>query len=51
MFIIAKQMIHLSEYVASIQERINENIEQISHIDANIKICIKYITSTLVGHL
>jgi len=46
-----KQSIPLSEYVVSLQERINENIEQISYIDANIKRGIKNITSTLAAHL
>ena len=46
-----KKSIPLSEYVVSLHDRINKNIDQIFYIDANIKRGIKYITSTLVVHL
>lgn len=41
----------LSEYVACLQERINKNIGQISHIDVDFKKEIINLTSTLATHL
>jgi len=46
-----KKKVQLTEYVLSLQRKINDNIEQISCIDVKVKKDIKYLASTLTSQL